>query len=155
MSTFAYFSICRRSVTILNVGVRRQPKMSSIADMKRHRTGPHFLHVCQYLKLGFGGVWISLNLLIDKLSRGCFRFPKGETGASRRAQETWPWPVQRNSLPTTRCPVGAADGHAAASALAKALAGKSDHSDFVGEHDYWWGHDRDIPQLYRYVIRPV
>ncbi|MEH2561602.1 hypothetical protein [Bradyrhizobium sp. AZCC 2289] len=50
--------------------------------------------------------------------------------------------------PTTRRPVGA-------SALAKALAGKSDHSDFVGEHDYWWGHGKDTPQLYRYVIRPV
>lgn len=75
MSTFAYFSICRRSLTILK---------------------------CQ------------------------------------RSATTWP--VQRDSLPTTRRPVGAADGHAAASALAKALAGKSNHSDFVGEHDYWWGH---------------
>ena len=67
-------------------------------------------------------------------------------------EETWPWPVRRNSLPTTQRPVGAADGHAAARALAKEMARKFDHSDFVGEHDYWWGHDQDAPQLYRYVI---
>jgi hypothetical protein len=60
------------------------------------------------------------------------------------SEEIWPWRVQRDSLPTTRRPVSAADGHAAASALAKALAGKSDHSDFVGEHDYWWGHQARV-----------
>ena len=68
-------------------------------------------------------------------------------------EETWPWPVRRDSLPTTQRPVGAADGDAAARALAKEMARKFDHSDFVGEHDYWWGHDQDAPQLYRYVIR--
>lgn len=31
-------------------------------------------------------------------------------------EETWPWPVRRDSLPTTQRPVGAADGHAAARA---------------------------------------
>ena len=47
------------------------------------------------------------------------------------------------------------DERSPARALAKEMARKFDDSDFVGEHDYWWGLDQDAPQLYRYVIRSV
>jgi hypothetical protein len=136
---------CQRSLTTKNVIDRRHGEPSG---------DPHFLHIYQYLKLRFSALGFLLTL-IDKLSRGHFRFPKGETGAYRRIRGNLAVAGPAGLLPTTRRPVGAADAHAAASAPAKALAGKSDNSDFVGEHDYWWGHDKDTPQLYRYVIRPV
>ncbi|MBI5323057.1 hypothetical protein [Bradyrhizobium sp.] len=70
-------------------------------------------------------------------------------------EEIWSWPVRPDSQPTSRRPVGAADGYAAACTLAQAMAGKFNRSAFVGEYDYWWGHNEDAPQLYRYVIRPA
>jgi hypothetical protein len=61
MSTFAYFSISRRSLTILNC--QRSATIKNVID-RRHEepsVDMYFIHIYQYLNLRFGDVWISLS----------------------------------------------------------------------------------------------
>jgi len=68
-------------------------------------------------------------------------------------EEIWPWPIKRDSKPTIIGPVGAGDGYEKARAIARAMAEKFDNSKYVGEFDYWYGHNEGAPALHRYVIK--
>lgn len=73
-------------------------------------------------------------------------------------KETYAWPVRKDAVPLKTIAVDhSKDGFEAAKECAEKLVAKFDRHEFEGNsrHPYYWGHDRDNPYFYRFVIKPA
>lgn len=70
-------------------------------------------------------------------------------------KETYAWPVRDGALPLEATgPLAAKDSFETAKECAGELAAKFGGHGFEGNSrsPYYWGHDKDDPRIYRFVI---